>query len=282
MGTWGAGIFSDDTAADVREEYRSHLEDGLSGVEATDKVLHEFRESLDDVDASPPLWLSLAATQMKLGRLEDRVQKRSLQIIDEGLDLARFADQPKLLKARKRVLEKLRTQLLEPQRSPVKVRPSVVSDCDWEAGEIVGFQRSSGEWLPLFVQGIGEKRRSRYPTVCVLNVPFEDVEQADDLSPVRRVLSEPQARRPDVFPPEDNRFRFGKCPDCFTIFGLTRKDLSSSRLQRTQKRLRAKIVIKGDGILPGAVCISWKELDDFFDHYLTLAERAESSEACEK
>jgi hypothetical protein len=265
MGTWEAGIFSDDIAADARDEYRSHLEYGLQGADATDRVLLEFRDSKDDVDAGPPLWLSLAATQIKLGRLEARVQKRALEIIDGGIDLARFAETPKLLNARRKILNRLRSQLVGPQRSSVKVRPFIPSDCDWEAGEVVGFQRSSGDWVPLHVQGIGEHRRSRYPIVSILSVPFEHIEQADDFSAVRRVLSEAQARRPHLFPPNDDRFRFGKCPDCFTIFGLTKRELSSTRIRRTRKRIDPKVTIEGDGILPGMVCVPWKRLDSFID-----------------
>jgi hypothetical protein len=59
VGAWGAGIFSDDTAADVREEYRTCLQDGLSGIEATNRVLVEFQSAVDDVDAAFPLWLFL-------------------------------------------------------------------------------------------------------------------------------------------------------------------------------------------------------------------------------
>jgi hypothetical protein len=225
----------------------------------------EFLDSKDDIETGPPLWLSLAATQVKVGRLEDRVLKRALEIIDGGIDLARFAETPKLVNARKKVLDRLRSQLVGPQRSPVTVRPFIPSDCDWEEGEVVGFQRSSGDWLPLHVQGIGEHRRSRYPIVCVLNVPFEHIERADDFSAVRRVLSEVQVRRPDLFPPNDDRFRFGKCPDCFTIFGLKKRDLSSARIKRTQKRIDPKVTIKGNGILPGMVCVPWKRLDSFID-----------------
>ena len=39
MGTWGPGLWSDDTAADVRDTYREALEGGLSDDDATAKVL---------------------------------------------------------------------------------------------------------------------------------------------------------------------------------------------------------------------------------------------------
>lgn len=36
MGVWGAGLFSDDTALDVRGAYRERLANGMAGPEATD------------------------------------------------------------------------------------------------------------------------------------------------------------------------------------------------------------------------------------------------------
>ena len=49
MGAWGTGVFSDDTASDVRDNYLDLIGDGLSGVEAT-KLLREWSGTLDDPD----------------------------------------------------------------------------------------------------------------------------------------------------------------------------------------------------------------------------------------
>lgn len=263
MGVWGAGLFSDDTAADVRAEYRDCLADGMDGPDATDKLLALFKDSQNDPDVGPPFWLALASTQARCGRLEDRVRDRALRIIDDGSDLSRFTENPNLMRTRERVLQKLRAQLTGPQREPVKVRPDVPSECDWETGEVVGFERASGEWIPLHVQGIGESRRSRYPTVCVLEVPFGRVDDADEHTPVRRVLTVPRRFRQPLEEP-----RFGPCPDCFTIFGIKKRDQASSRTRRTGKMIVPRVKIEGEGILIGSKCLMWKYLDSFLDDYL--------------
>ena len=38
MEMWGTAIFSDENAADIREEYRALLGDDISGPEATDRL----------------------------------------------------------------------------------------------------------------------------------------------------------------------------------------------------------------------------------------------------
>jgi len=251
MGTWGAGLFSDDTALDVRNSYRDCLADGLEGPSATDKVLAEFRDSLDDPDDGPPFWLALAATQRRYGRLEQRVRDRALAIIDNGADLARFAENPRLQRTRSQVLKKLRDQLCSPQRPPVKVRPEAQLECDWEPGQIIGFKRDSGEWLTLHVQGIVTEGRSRYPVVCILQMPFERADEVTPETPIQELKQQ---------------IRFGPYPDCFHIIGMKMRDLKSDRIRKTSKIIAPRIDVKG--VVIGAPAFVWKGLDNHLARFL--------------
>jgi hypothetical protein len=247
MGVWGTGLFSDDTALDVRDAYRTCLAEGMEGAEATEKILHEFRSSVDDPDDGPPLWLSLAATQWRYGRLEQRVRDRALAIIDNGSDAARFSQQVRLQRARARVLEKLRERLVSPQRAPVKIRPEVPLECDWDAGEIVGFRRDSGEWVPLYVRSIVTKQRDRYPEVCVLALPFEEASTATAGTRVRDIKGH------------------SALGNCFRIIGLKKRDRKSQRIQRTHTIVEPRIPIDGP---TSRVYVPWKNLDGFLTMYL--------------
>jgi hypothetical protein len=90
MGTWGPGIFSSDTACDVRMAYRLALEDGLDDQAAQQQILDEFAEILNDDTwhDGPLVWLALAKTQWQLGRLDEHVKAQALDVIDQGRDLA--------------------------------------------------------------------------------------------------------------------------------------------------------------------------------------------------
>lgn len=48
MGAWGPAIFSDDTACDIRSDYRELLEDGVDDAEATQRVISEYQHLGDD------------------------------------------------------------------------------------------------------------------------------------------------------------------------------------------------------------------------------------------
>lgn len=126
MGTWGYGLFSDDTASDIRGLYRDYLLAGLSGPEATDRLLREFADdAADDDNAGAVFWLALAVTQWDLGRLEDRVKDRALAIIaaKQGLDFWESEAGPAAAKRRAAVYAKVEAKLSAPQRKPVTVRP---------------------------------------------------------------------------------------------------------------------------------------------------------------
>lgn len=83
---WGPAVFSDDVARDVRDRYREHLEDQMADDEAEATILREFAGHLGDVDDGPVVWLALAATESKLGRISAVVQSKALDIIDRGPD----------------------------------------------------------------------------------------------------------------------------------------------------------------------------------------------------
>ena len=69
VGAWGTGIFDGDTAADVRDDWREALLDGLEPEAATARVLERHRDALRDADDEVVVWLALAAAQAQAGRL---------------------------------------------------------------------------------------------------------------------------------------------------------------------------------------------------------------------
>jgi hypothetical protein len=112
MGTWGAGIFMDDQACDVRDQYLDGLADGTDEDELVDGLIEELG---NDVDDYPVGILALAATQYKYGRLRDDVKSRALEVIKSGADLARWEDSD--VARRRAALAALKRKLESPQPS---------------------------------------------------------------------------------------------------------------------------------------------------------------------
>ena len=112
MGTWGAGLYQDDTACDVRDDYVKNLKAGLSDAEASKKILTRFKNLLRDVQVASMVYLALADTQWQYGRVDQGIKKRALDLLRRGADLAQWEeDAPKQVNARKKVLDSLKKRL---------------------------------------------------------------------------------------------------------------------------------------------------------------------------
>jgi hypothetical protein len=168
MGTWGTGIFSNDTAADIRGDFRELLEDGLTPEQATERIIGKSSHSVDDPDDGPSFWTGLAAAQIALGVLQPPVRDRAVALIDSGGDLHLWT-KPKLAAKRRAVLERLRAQLLGAQKAPVKVRrpkrvPSPVS-----VGDVFLLLLDDGRRARFRVLGMKRDRLGDFPIVEMID-----------------------------------------------------------------------------------------------------------------
>jgi hypothetical protein len=192
MGAWGVGIFADDDAADVRDGYKDLVAQGLSGPEATQRLLQECKDDLSS-EAASSFWLALAATQHACGRLEDRVKQMALEVIDSGSDLLRWKDNlPALLTRRKSVLQKLRTKLLSPQPAPKPIRGRFIENIQWERGHVISYRLKRGDYALLRVLGVFGDRGGSYPIVELCDWSGESVPEPTDMEqlPYKRFIKE--------------------------------------------------------------------------------------------
>jgi hypothetical protein len=170
LGTSGTGIFSNDLATDVRDRYRELVADGASGPDATETVLREWGRLVDDEEDGVHIWLSLAATQCQLGRLENRVRDRAIAVIDSGADLGRWEeDAPGDVAARRAALSALREKLTGPQPAVKRVRRQAPMKPKFAPGEIVAYRLDDGRSLVLRVVGHDADEQTR-DTVAVMEV----------------------------------------------------------------------------------------------------------------
>jgi hypothetical protein len=65
MDAWGAALFADDDAADLRCDYRIYLADAQSDAGATDLAAMNYGASLDRPGEATAFWLALASIQWR-------------------------------------------------------------------------------------------------------------------------------------------------------------------------------------------------------------------------
>lgn len=167
MGAWGPAVFSDDVATDIRDEYRAMLEDQVPDDEATSRIIDAYR-GLDE-DEEHVLWLALAATQARLGRLDETVKARALEVIDTGRGLQSWQEAgPKDLAQRRAALAKLRGQLTGPQPARKTLRRPWRHVTDLQAGDLLSY-RANGAMMLLRVARVDDHRLGAAPILAWLD-----------------------------------------------------------------------------------------------------------------
>ncbi|MBM7096710.1 DUF4259 domain-containing protein [Bacillus sp. H-16] len=121
MGAWDTGIFDDDTACDVRDEFLDYLEQGHTPKEATEFVLDDYLEEYsfdEDQEVLSLVYCGLAAVQLEKNCLQKDVKTTTIGLIKGGADLEmweeaggeEYRNREKVLNDLKQALEQERGQ----------------------------------------------------------------------------------------------------------------------------------------------------------------------------
>ena len=144
MGSWGAKLYQDDVAEDVRSQFKDLLHRGKTTEEITKQMIDEYSDEILDPDDGPIFWFALADTQWNLGRLMPDVREQALDLLDKGGDLARWRDEDlKLAVVRENALKELQQKLNSPQPPEKKISPYRLYSCKWEIGDVFAYQFNS-------------------------------------------------------------------------------------------------------------------------------------------
>ena len=229
MGAWGTALFSDDTACDIRDNYRDLVGDGLTGIQATDKLLKDWAEAIADEDDGPVFWLALAATQWKAGRLEERVKLKALEVIVDGTDLVKWEKEPKDHKKRKEVLERLALQLISPQPALKRIPRRIKSLCDWEKGDIIQYKLLSGNSVYFNIVNLWEDNGGTYPVISAVEQvakyhSFRELATLKEWQLSRTLLTGSSKLSPDRVVRTGMKAKFAPVPDQCTVINYKELD----------------------------------------------------------
>jgi len=184
MGIWGTGIFQNDTACDIRNSYRDYLGQGMTGSQATTRILQEFGGGLSaDPHEHAVMWMALAAVQWKHGSLDEETKAKALSVIQSGTDLEHWKRGTKDFAKRQGALEKLRVQITSPQPVSKKVVRRILCESRWSEGDLFGYRLLDGRLILFKVIGHFTDKGGKYPVCHLLdwigqNIPGSDVLQS--------------------------------------------------------------------------------------------------------
>lgn len=250
MGAWGTAIFSDDLASDIKEEFRLKIGLGKSVELAVQELKDEHKEELEDDEENIVFWLALASTQWKLGRLQEEVKSKAINIIEDGTDLKRWSEEEADYKKRGKVLEKLKQQLLSKQPEAKKIAVPFIAGTRMEVGDLIKYKHQNGKFAIFRVLRIKQDHRGdRYPQVEFLNY---FVEETPDLE-----ISESLIRKSE--PSIDSDFDAVKPSGTYYIGSSGKRDSEPwNRLEKIGTQTKPSTEFTGSISL-----VWWKNLDDF-------------------
>lgn len=199
MGTWGSGLYANDTTCDVKDTYIHFLQDGLDDLAAyaeTRKACMEY----EGTEEEPLMWYALAEAQWRTGRLLPEVKESALEWIAKQGGLSLWEESASKGAGWKKTLQKLQKKLETPMpaRKTVKKPEPIIQD-RWEQNDVYAYQfhgkRSeergcSGKYMLLQKIGVGRNRYDGQLTmrIQVLDGIWDTIPPMNDIIMNTRIL----------------------------------------------------------------------------------------------
>jgi hypothetical protein len=149
MGTWGTGISSNDTYADIYDDFFELYDDGLSVDEITKRLIASNQETINEPESSNDFWFALAKAQWECKQLDTDVFKKVQTIIVTGSDLEVWRRQDadeKTIAKRKTVLEKFLAQLQTERPKAKSRKKKVIRQPVFAKGDCLIFKLANGNF----------------------------------------------------------------------------------------------------------------------------------------
>ena len=149
MGTWGTGLTSNDTFADVYGEFMELFNEGQDVKQITSRLLLTNKDLFNSKEDSNNFWFAIAKGQWECNSLDPDVYERVKNIIDSKKDLEVWRElgaEGKAIKQRDKVLEKFLVQLSVEKAKPKSRKKKKVLNPIFEKGDCLIFKLLNGNF----------------------------------------------------------------------------------------------------------------------------------------
>ena len=154
MGTWGTGISSNDTFADIYDEFFDLYNDGLSVKEISEELINLNWETLDIPEDANNFWFALALSQWECKELDENLFKRVQHIINSKSDLIIWKESGASssdLKKREKVLENFLEKLKSEKKNAKKRKRKIFINSIFKKGDCLTYLMENGNYGGAFV-----------------------------------------------------------------------------------------------------------------------------------
>lgn len=191
MGTWGIGIFQNDIALDVKEEYLNYLKEGYSDYDADRKTIENNLDIINQGgNDACEFWLALAMLEWEYGRLQVTTKNNALEMALDPKYLRIWKKEENFYNKRMIVLNEFVNKIQTIQPTKRKVKVIVPFKCVWKIGDIFAYQLVSKKSIDLgaykkylIFQKVGESEvypQKIIPIIRVAKSIFDDIPKVED------------------------------------------------------------------------------------------------------
>jgi len=154
MGAWGTGISSNDTYADIYEQFVDLYNDGLSVSEITKRLIDENQETINIAEDAPNFWFAIANAQWECKALDKEIFSKVEHLIKSGEDIRIWKEldaTPADLKTREKVLSKFLSKLQTEKDKPRKRTKKKFYNSIFKKGDCLVYKMDNGNYGGAYV-----------------------------------------------------------------------------------------------------------------------------------
>lgn len=172
MGTWGPGIFQNDTTADIWVEFKELYNKGLSLKEIRYKLEKEYKPQ-SDTEYFGEIWTGIAHGQWMCGDVEDYTFKK----LNDAIKLNRltlWVDDKKLLEKRIKAISDFIQKIQTPRPNPLKRKKIVIRHSFFKKGDIIGIKLNPNYYIAAIVTDHQDFENDGENTIAFTDLLFKD------------------------------------------------------------------------------------------------------------
>jgi hypothetical protein len=147
MGTWGTGLLSNDTFADVYRKFFELYNDGQHVKEIAPVIIANHKELLDDKSDSNNFWFAIAKAQWECKSLDKYIFDKVKDIIENKKDLEVWKElggDEREIEQRDKILLKFLAQISKERTKPKSRRKKKIINPVFEKGSCLTFKLLNG------------------------------------------------------------------------------------------------------------------------------------------
>jgi len=177
MGSWGTGISSNDTYADIYSEFIELYNDGLPVSKITEELIRDNQETITDTDDSNNFWFAIAKCQWECRSLDFEILEKVEKIIRSGNDLLIWKElgaSPVDLKSREKALNLFLTKIQNEKSSPRKRTKKKLFNSVFKKGDCLVYPMDNGNFGGAFVLTDEESTRTGTNYIAITMIDKTD------------------------------------------------------------------------------------------------------------